>query len=47
MQPTVQILLYTGREKQNGKYPVKIRIVYQRQHRDFKIGLDMTKDVSS
>jgi len=44
MKPTVQILLYTGREKLNGKYPVKVRVVYQRQHRDFKIGLDMTKD---
>jgi hypothetical protein len=23
--------------------PVKIRVVHQRQHRDFKIGLDMTE----
>ncbi len=44
MKPTIQILLYTVREKQNGKYPVKLRIVYQREHRDFKIGMDMTKE---
>jgi len=43
MKPTIQIILYTQREKNNKTYPVKIRVVHQRAHRDFKIGLDLTK----
>jgi len=44
MKPTAQILLYTMRQKKNGKYPVKLRVVYQRDHRDFKLGIDLTED---
>lgn len=43
MNPTCQILLYTVRKKKNGKYPVKLRVVYQRDHRDFKLGIDLTE----
>lgn len=44
MKATSQILLYTARAKKNGKYPVKLRVVYQREHRDYKLGIDLTKD---
>lgn len=43
MKPTIQIILYTQREKTDGTYPVKIRVVHQRSHRDFKLGLSLTK----
>lgn len=43
MKATFQILLYTERLKQNGKYPLKIRLIYQREHRDIKLGMDLTE----
>lgn len=43
MKPTAQIILYKSRVKKNGKYPVKIRVVFQRDHKDYKLGIDMTQ----
>ena len=43
MKPSVQLHLITRREKQGGKYPVKIRIIYQRTAKDFPIGIDLTE----
>lgn len=43
MNPTAQILLYTVRIKKNAKYPLKLRIVYRRVHRDFYLGMDLTE----
>lgn len=37
------IVLYTTRAKASGKYPVKLRITFNRQHKDYAIGLDLTK----
>jgi len=44
MKPSVQLLLVTRFKKQNGKYPVKIRIIYQRVSKDFPIGIDLTQE---
>ena len=43
MKPTTQVLLYTTRIKQNGKYPVKLRVVYKREHKDLRLGIDLTE----
>jgi len=44
MLPSAQLLLVTRRPKKNGKFPVKIRVIYQRNYRDFPISLDLTKE---
>ena len=44
MVPTVQPHLITRRKKQNDKYPVKLRVIYQLNYRDFPIGLDLSED---
>jgi len=44
MKPTVQLILYTARIKQNGKYPVKLRVVFKREHKDFRLGIDLTEN---
>jgi integrase len=44
MRASVNIVLYKTRLKKNNKYPVKLRIVYQREHRDFKIGIDLSEE---
>lgn len=35
------LVLYTRRAKRDGKYPVKVRVVYQGLHHDYPIGLDL------
>ena len=43
MKPTVQLILYTARIKQNGKYPVKLRVIFKREHKDFRLGIDLAE----
>jgi integrase/recombinase XerD len=44
MKASSFITLLTARKKRNGKYPVKIRIIYQRMYHDYKTGIDMTEE---
>src|ERR1017187_8172464 len=44
MQPTITILQDTRRAKDDGKYPVKIRLTYQRKQKYFPLGIDLTKE---
>ena len=44
MKASAYLLLVTRRKKQNGKYPVKVRIVYNRAVKDYTIGLDLTQE---
>lgn len=44
MKPSAYLILYTARKKRNNKYPVKVRVVYQRSYHDFKTGIDMTEE---
>ena len=44
MVASAYLLLVTRREKAHGKYPVKLRVVYQRKPKDFTINLDLTKE---
>jgi integrase/recombinase XerD len=43
MNTTVSIVHYKIRMKENGKYPVKIRVIHNRIHRDYKLGIDLTE----
>lgn len=44
MKPTAYPILLTSRQKKNGKYPVKIRVVYQRLYHDYRTGIDMSEN---
>jgi integrase len=44
MKATVQLLLYTIREKNSGKYPVKLRVIHSREKHDYRTGIDMAKE---
>jgi integrase/recombinase XerD len=44
MIPTAYLVLPTKHKKKNGKYPVKVRVVYQRASKDFRTGIDLTED---
>lgn len=44
MKPTAYPLLLTSRQKKNGKYPVKIRVVHQRIYHDYRTGIDMSEE---
>lgn len=43
MEVSAYLLLVTRREKKNGKYPVKLRVGYNRKFKDYTIGLDLTQ----
>jgi integrase/recombinase XerD len=43
-QATTKILLYNFRLKKNGKYPVKIRVIWQRKFYFYAPGVDLTED---
>lgn len=43
MKATSQLLLYKTRAKSNGKFPVKLRVIYLREKHDYKVGLDLTE----
>ncbi|MDP4251621.1 MAG: site-specific integrase [Bacteroidota bacterium] len=44
MIPTVHLQLMVRREKKDGTYPVKIRVVYQRLYHDYRTGIDLTEE---
>jgi integrase len=44
MSTTVKIIHYTHREKKDGRYPVKLRIIDNRHHKDYKTGIDLTEE---
>lgn len=39
-----KLVLYKQRVKESGKYPVKLRITFNRQHKDYSIGVDLTEE---
>lgn len=41
VKPSVQLHLIKRRAKKGGKYPVKIRVIYDRKPKDYPIGLDL------
>lgn len=44
MQATTKVSLYNFRIKKNGKYPVKIRVIWQRKFHFYQTGVDLTED---
>ena len=44
MEATTKIILYNYRIKKNGKYPVKIRIIWQRKFYFYLTGVDLTEE---
>ena len=44
MRATAKMFLYDKRIKMNGKYPVKIRVIFQRKTTFFPTGVDLTKE---
>lgn len=42
MKPTGFLVLLTTRKKKTGKYPVKVRVVYQRSYHDYRAGIDLS-----
>jgi hypothetical protein len=44
MKPSAFLILATRHKKKSGKYPVKVRVVFQRITKDYKTGLDLTED---
>jgi integrase len=44
MKASAYLVLVDTRKKKSGKYPVKVRVVYQRIYHDFKTGLDLDED---
>ena len=44
MKASAYLLLVTRRKKHTGKYPVKVRVVYNRAVKDYTIGLDLTQE---
>jgi integrase/recombinase XerD len=44
MIPSIYLILPTRHQKKNGKYPLKVRVVYNRIAKDFKTGIDLTLD---
>jgi integrase/recombinase XerD len=43
MKPTISIVLDSRNEKKSGKYPVKLRVTYNRQQKYYSIWVDLTK----
>ena len=44
MKATAYLVLATKHRKKSGKFPVKIRLVFQRVSKDFQTGLDLTEE---
>lgn len=40
----VKLVLYDYRKKASGKYPVKLRITYNRMHKDILLGIDLSSE---
>jgi len=43
MEATTKVSLYNFRVKKNGKYPVKIRVIWQRKVNFYQTGVDLTE----
>ncbi len=41
---TANIILDTRRQKKDGTYPAKLRIIHQRKYKDYAVGLSLTED---
>jgi len=44
MAPTANLVLNTDRIKSNGKYPVKLRVIFNRKRKDFITNIDLTEE---
>jgi integrase/recombinase XerD len=44
MKPTAYLILATRHKKKSGRYPVKVRVVFQSVPKDFKTGIDLTEE---
>ena len=44
MEATTKVSLYNIRIKKNGKYPVKIRLIWQRKFNFYQTGVDLTEE---
>ena len=44
MEVTTKIWLWTKRAKKNGKYPVKIKVIFDREIFFYQTGVDLTED---
>ena len=44
MTASANLILNTDRIKRNGKYPVKLRVIFNRKRKDFITGMDLTED---
>lgn len=44
MEATTKVSLYNFRIKKNGKYPVKIRVIWQRKFYFYQTGVDLTEE---
>jgi integrase/recombinase XerD len=44
MKPTINTVLDTRRIKKSGRYPVKLRITFQKDQKYYSIGFDMSED---
>jgi hypothetical protein len=44
MKASAFLILATRHKKKSGKFPVKVRVVFQRIAKDYKTGLDLTED---
>ena len=44
MKATAYLILATRHKKKSGKFPVKIRVVYHGDPKDFKTGIDLTEE---
>lgn len=44
MKVTIAPHLYKRREKSNGKYPVKLKVIYNREKKFYSTGVDLTQD---
>ena len=44
MEATTKVWLYNKREKKNGRFPVKIRVIWQRKFCFYHTGVDLTSE---
>jgi hypothetical protein len=45
MKPSVSLILYKAKKKKDGGYPVKVRVIYQRNYHDYKTEFSLTEEV--
>lgn len=44
MSASIKIIHYKTRQKKSGKFPVKLRVINNRDHKDYKTGIDLTDE---